>query len=111
MKIRIQLLALLMLGSSLALTVPASAREEMTVAQKEARVTEIQQRVEEIAEGEDGDDERRNDEQRVPLRFGENDRGDDAGDGEKRAVGDGLQAEPLSEDVLDIPAFLRRQAD
>jgi cell division protein FtsZ len=30
---------------------------------------------------------------------------------QKRAVGDGLQAEPLKEDLLDIPAFLRRQAD
>jgi cell division protein FtsZ len=28
----------------------------------------------------------------------------------QRAVGDGLRA-PVSEDVLDIPAFLRRQAD
>jgi cell division protein FtsZ len=28
----------------------------------------------------------------------------------QRAVGDGLRA-PTSEDVLDIPAFLRRQAD
>jgi cell division protein FtsZ len=28
-----------------------------------------------------------------------------------RAVGDGLRAEPDSEDMLDIPAFLRRQAD
>jgi cell division protein FtsZ len=29
----------------------------------------------------------------------------------QRAVGDGLHASPESEDVLDIPAFLRRQAD
>src|SRR6188768_3174659 len=29
----------------------------------------------------------------------------------QRAVGDGLRAEVESEDVLDIPAFLRRQAD
>jgi cell division protein FtsZ len=29
----------------------------------------------------------------------------------QRAVGDGLRAEAQSEDVLDIPAFLRRQAD
>jgi len=30
----------------------------------------------------------------------------------QRAVGDGLRAEPAeSEDLLDIPAFLRRQAD
>ena len=29
----------------------------------------------------------------------------------QRAVGDGLHAAPESEDVLDIPAFLRRQAD
>jgi cell division protein FtsZ len=29
----------------------------------------------------------------------------------QRAVGDGLQREVESEDLLDIPAFLRRQAD
>jgi hypothetical protein len=30
----------------------------------------------------------------------------------QRAVGDGMRApEPLSEELLDIPAFLRRQAD
>jgi len=29
----------------------------------------------------------------------------------QRAVGDGLRAEADSEDLLDIPAFLRRQAD
>jgi cell division protein FtsZ len=29
----------------------------------------------------------------------------------QRAVGDGLRGEPDSEDLLDIPAFLRRQAD
>jgi len=29
----------------------------------------------------------------------------------QRAVGDGLRAESESEDLLDIPAFLRRQAD
>jgi cell division protein FtsZ len=29
----------------------------------------------------------------------------------QRAVGDGLRAEPEAEDLLDIPAFLRRQAD
>jgi hypothetical protein len=29
----------------------------------------------------------------------------------QRAVGDGLRAEPDSEELLDIPAFLRRQAD
>ena len=29
----------------------------------------------------------------------------------QRAVGDGLRAEVESEDLLDIPAFLRRQAD
>ncbi len=29
----------------------------------------------------------------------------------QRAVGDGLRAEPESEEMLDIPAFLRRQAD
>jgi hypothetical protein len=29
----------------------------------------------------------------------------------QRAVGDGLRAESGSEDLLDIPAFLRRQAD
>jgi hypothetical protein len=29
----------------------------------------------------------------------------------QRAVGDGLRGEMESEDVLDIPAFLRRQAD
>jgi hypothetical protein len=29
----------------------------------------------------------------------------------KVAVGDGLRPEPESEDLLDIPAFLRRQAD
>jgi cell division protein FtsZ len=29
----------------------------------------------------------------------------------QRAVGDGLRAEMDSEDLLDIPAFLRRQAD
>jgi cell division protein FtsZ len=29
----------------------------------------------------------------------------------QRAVGDGLRSEVESEDVLDIPAFLRRQAD
>jgi hypothetical protein len=29
----------------------------------------------------------------------------------QRAVGDGLRANLSSEDVLDIPAFLRRQAD
>jgi len=29
----------------------------------------------------------------------------------QRAVGDGLRVEPEGEDVLDIPAFLRRQAD
>jgi cell division protein FtsZ len=29
----------------------------------------------------------------------------------QRAVGDGLRAEVDSEDLLDIPAFLRRQAD
>jgi len=32
-------------------------------------------------------------------------------DQQKRAVGDGLQVEPMKEDLLDIPAFLRRQAD
>jgi cell division protein FtsZ len=30
---------------------------------------------------------------------------------QRRAVGDGLAAEPVSEEMLDIPAFLRRQAD
>jgi cell division protein FtsZ len=30
---------------------------------------------------------------------------------QKRAVGDGLRTEPQKEDLLDIPAFLRRQAD
>ena len=29
----------------------------------------------------------------------------------QRAVGDGLRPETESEDLLDIPAFLRRQAD
>jgi hypothetical protein len=29
----------------------------------------------------------------------------------QRAVGDGLRAETEAEDLLDIPAFLRRQAD
>jgi hypothetical protein len=29
----------------------------------------------------------------------------------QRAVGDGLRTEMDSEDLLDIPAFLRRQAD
>ncbi len=29
----------------------------------------------------------------------------------QRAVGDGLRPEPEAEDLLDIPAFLRRQAD
>jgi hypothetical protein len=29
----------------------------------------------------------------------------------QRAVGDGLRTEAQSEDLLDIPAFLRRQAD
>jgi cell division protein FtsZ len=29
----------------------------------------------------------------------------------QRAVGDGLRTEAASEDLLDIPAFLRRQAD
>jgi cell division protein FtsZ len=29
----------------------------------------------------------------------------------KRAVGDGLEAGTLQEEMLDIPAFLRRQAD
>jgi cell division protein FtsZ len=29
----------------------------------------------------------------------------------QRAVGDGLRTEVASEDLLDIPAFLRRQAD
>ena len=29
----------------------------------------------------------------------------------QRAVGDGLRGEPESEEMLDIPAFLRRQAD
>ncbi|MFM1885358.1 MAG: hypothetical protein RL026_515 [Pseudomonadota bacterium] len=29
----------------------------------------------------------------------------------RRAVGDGMSASPLNEDLLDIPAFLRRQAD
>jgi hypothetical protein len=29
----------------------------------------------------------------------------------QRAVGDGLRTDAESEDVLDIPAFLRRQAD
>ena len=29
----------------------------------------------------------------------------------KRAVGDGLENAGLQEDLLDIPAFLRRQAD
>jgi hypothetical protein len=29
----------------------------------------------------------------------------------QRAVGDGLRTEAESEDLLDIPAFLRRQAD
>jgi cell division protein FtsZ len=29
----------------------------------------------------------------------------------KRAVGDGLEEGGLQEDLLDIPAFLRRQAD
>ena len=27
------------------------------------------------------------------------------------AVGDGLRPEPEAQDILDIPAFLRRQAD
>jgi cell division protein FtsZ len=30
---------------------------------------------------------------------------------QRRAVGDGLRSDPLSEELLDIPAFLRRQAD
>jgi hypothetical protein len=30
---------------------------------------------------------------------------------QRRAVGDGLAAEPVREEMLDIPAFLRRQAD
>jgi hypothetical protein len=29
----------------------------------------------------------------------------------QRAVGDGLHSAPESEEMLDIPAFLRRQAD
>jgi cell division protein FtsZ len=29
----------------------------------------------------------------------------------QRAVGDGLRTDPEAEDLLDIPAFLRRQAD
>jgi hypothetical protein len=29
----------------------------------------------------------------------------------KRAVGDGIVASEASDDLLDIPAFLRRQAD
>jgi hypothetical protein len=29
----------------------------------------------------------------------------------QRAVGDGLRADTGAEDLLDIPAFLRRQAD
>ncbi|MEQ8205223.1 MAG: cell division protein FtsZ, partial [Woeseia sp.] len=29
----------------------------------------------------------------------------------KRAVGDGLEEPGLQDDLLDIPAFLRRQAD
>jgi cell division protein FtsZ len=29
----------------------------------------------------------------------------------QRAVGDGIRAEPEAEELLDIPAFLRRQAD
>jgi len=29
----------------------------------------------------------------------------------RRAVGDGLRNQVVSEDLLDIPAFLRRQAD
>jgi cell division protein FtsZ len=29
----------------------------------------------------------------------------------KRAVGDGLEGPGLQEELLDIPAFLRRQAD
>jgi hypothetical protein len=29
----------------------------------------------------------------------------------QRAVGDGIRSEVESEDLLDIPAFLRRQAD
>jgi hypothetical protein len=29
----------------------------------------------------------------------------------QRAVGDGLRAEAEGEELLDIPAFLRRQAD
>ena len=29
----------------------------------------------------------------------------------QRAVGDGLSGEAAAEDLLDIPAFLRRQAD
>jgi hypothetical protein len=29
----------------------------------------------------------------------------------QRAVGDGLRPEPDAEELLDIPAFLRRQAD
>jgi hypothetical protein len=30
---------------------------------------------------------------------------------QRRAVGDGLQVESNRDDMLDIPAFLRRQAD
>jgi len=30
---------------------------------------------------------------------------------QQRAVGDGLRSEPDPEELLDIPAFLRRQAD
>jgi hypothetical protein len=29
----------------------------------------------------------------------------------QRAVGDGIKVEPEAEELLDIPAFLRRQAD
>ena len=30
---------------------------------------------------------------------------------QRRAVGDGLHGEVMKDDMLDIPAFLRRQAD
>jgi cell division protein FtsZ len=49
---------------------------------------------------------------RAPLTAGDYSALDRPAVQRKRAVGDGLRsAEPLSEEMLDIPAFLRRQAD
>ena len=52
-----------------------------------------------------------NKERRAPMTAGDYAALDKPTVQRQRAVGDGLQADVDSEDLLDIPAFLRRQAD